>query len=290
MVRKLKLIPILLAATAGAIALFSMSGASAATTCPPFTVLHNDRIGSMSVPAGQYTITPKNLSCSSASQLFTRFLSDYDGILPGGWYTVSGPPKGFATTASNQSFTIKPGAVKPSGGTTTNGNCPGTFAVLHNDRVGSLYLPRGNYQIATKGLQCWFDTQKFAYFLNYDSAGKLPSPWKLNVGRQAFNRSPNHYFSVKYLNNKSGGGTYPYDAVTCANTYKVTKAATIEGVPFPVGSYYLNAFSTYSCDAAAKSFKQFLAAGAIPPAWAIEPQTASFISGNSGFEVEPVLK
>ncbi|MFM9022451.1 MAG: hypothetical protein ACKOK7_01680 [Solirubrobacterales bacterium] len=65
-------------------------------TCPgPFRVLHNDRIGKMSVPAGTYTISLLNtdvaltgLTCPVASSDFKYFLDyDYSDPLPSPWYT-----------------------------------------------------------------------------------------------------------------------------------------------------------------------------------------------------------
>ena len=73
--------------------------------CPGFfDVLHNDHIGSLSVPKDAYRITllrPNRLSCASASRLFTSFLQDFDGRLPSPWvlnsttgtFTTEGPTR-----------------------------------------------------------------------------------------------------------------------------------------------------------------------------------------------------
>ena len=66
--------------------------AAAVGACPSFRVLHNDRIGPASLPAGSYEVTPaagSGLSCAAASRLFTRFLEDYDGVLPRPWRVVA---------------------------------------------------------------------------------------------------------------------------------------------------------------------------------------------------------
>src|SRR5690242_19079655 len=57
------------------------------TTCPGFQVLHNDRIGAATFPAGKYTLTLQDstLNCKSSAALFARFLEDYDGVLPKPW-------------------------------------------------------------------------------------------------------------------------------------------------------------------------------------------------------------
>lgn len=58
-------------------------------TCPNlFSVLHDDRIGKLSVPKGKYQLTllaVGRLSCDRASKLFAKFLEDWDGVLPNGW-------------------------------------------------------------------------------------------------------------------------------------------------------------------------------------------------------------
>ncbi len=53
---------------------------------PTFQVLHNDHIGTAAVPAGTYTLTPfGGLTPARATQSFSRFLQDYDGVLPSPW-------------------------------------------------------------------------------------------------------------------------------------------------------------------------------------------------------------
>lgn len=276
-------------ATAALFAIFSTGGASAATACPAFTVLHNDKIGTMEVPAGQYTLVPKGITCAQASSLFTRFLSDWDGNLPGGWATkVSGSTKGFERTGTSQSFTLKPGAVKPSGGSTIkNGKCPGTFAVLHNDRIGDLKLRKGNYQITTTGLLCWFDVQKLALFLNQDESGRLPRPWTVDAEMMKISRTTNHYFTLKRVSTSGGGGHYPAHSTRCAGTFRVLNTTTIDGIQFVAGRYVINAFSSFSCSLASREFKKFLASGTLPANWSVNPQTGSFYSGNTGFQAEP---
>src|SRR5437763_740521 len=53
-------------------------GSSTGLACPfPFHVLHNDRIGALSIPAGYYRITrlaPLSPSCAASATLFARFL------------------------------------------------------------------------------------------------------------------------------------------------------------------------------------------------------------------------
>ncbi len=71
-----------LVALSAAPALAAPGARTAAATCPgTFTVLHADHIGSVPFPAGQYRIATNQLSCATASQLFSRFLEDYDGVI-----------------------------------------------------------------------------------------------------------------------------------------------------------------------------------------------------------------
>ena len=71
-----------LVAAISALVLVATAPASGAS-CPSFRVLHNDRIGGASLPAGSYqgTVEP-GLSCRSASQLFARFLAQPNGTPP----------------------------------------------------------------------------------------------------------------------------------------------------------------------------------------------------------------
>src|SRR4051812_28533612 len=74
--------------------------AGAATRCPAaFTVLHTDRVGSVSIPQDTYFLQPTGLSCSTASTLLGRFLDDFDGALPDGW-TTAATGRGFVNVAA----------------------------------------------------------------------------------------------------------------------------------------------------------------------------------------------
>ena len=53
-----------------------------------FTVLHNDRAGSASLPAGGYTVSSNNMDCGTASADFTSFLAGA-GKPIAGWNTTS---------------------------------------------------------------------------------------------------------------------------------------------------------------------------------------------------------
>jgi hypothetical protein len=171
------------------------ASAAPAAKCPTFQVLHNDRIGPAVLPAGTYNVhltRGSKLTCSKASSLFARFLEDFDGnIAP--WKLI---PKG-----TGKARFRKPGnpgfAVHRAGGRRhhqQNGRlghlCPGTFRVLHNDKIGPLFFPAGNYQIYIPRhsvIPCKTASSLFAGFLNHPS-GVLPGNWQMKSNRAVFFR------------------------------------------------------------------------------------------------------
>jgi hypothetical protein len=199
-----------LAVLATAVALFAAADrADAESKCPnTFRVLHNDHIGQLSLRAGTYRITVINkdkLSCQRASNLFTKFLQDFDGKLPGGW-KVKVNKSGFQKSPQIGFF------VKRLSGTGSDGGsgdrhpargeriCPGTFQVQHNDHIGRLQLPKGPYKITVihrKRISCGKATRLFAKFLQLPE-GNLPSTWKLDVQSATFMKKGAHRgFRVK---------------------------------------------------------------------------------------------
>jgi hypothetical protein len=200
------------ALVAAAITLFAATDRAdaAPTKCPnTFHVQHNDHIGKLNLPEGHYVITTKNvnkISCQRASDLFAKFLQDYDGNLPNGWKVLVSK-SGFRKTAQ-KAFFVK----RKSGGSGGAGRhpgrgekiCPGTFQVQHNDRIGKLKLPKGPYKITTINRQpeggrisCSRASDLFAKFLQHPM-GDLPSGWKLEVQSATFKKVGKHKgFRVK---------------------------------------------------------------------------------------------
>jgi hypothetical protein len=174
-----------LGAALAALALTATAPASAAP-CPSFRILHNDRIGPASFPAGSYEMTAESgLSCKAASQLFARFLEDYDGVLPKPWRIVA-KRSGVASFVNGNSagFTV---SLSSSGGGSGGGNnvlgklCPGSFTVNAASRVGPLLFPRGRYLVyipARSGISCRRASVLFTRFLAAPG-GTLPFPWRL---------------------------------------------------------------------------------------------------------------
>jgi len=87
-----------LGAALAALALAAVAPASAAS-CPTFRVLHNDRIGAASLPAGNYEVKVKaGLSCEEGSKLFARFRSASSVPAP----SPSMPARGSAPSSSSR--------------------------------------------------------------------------------------------------------------------------------------------------------------------------------------------
>lgn len=172
-----------LCAAVAALALTAAAPASAAS-CPTFRVLHNDRIGAASLPAGNYAVTVEpGLSCPASTQLLARFLADYDGVLPKPWRVVAeGSGKASFTRGSLPGFSIKQVEKASDGGNAAVGKlCPGTFTVNATSQVGPLSFPRGQYLIyipAKSGISCRRGSVLFTRFLAAPG-GTLPYPWRL---------------------------------------------------------------------------------------------------------------
>jgi len=183
--------------------------ADAAGKCPQFRVLHNDSISGVKFPAGPYNMVTSQLSCSQSTKYFQQWLAS--GRVAKGWTVklLSGERRRFTKVGTKVDFQATP-AAEPTPTPSPNGHtCPGTFRVLNNDRIGGMSLPRGNYTISllntdvgVTGLTCQVASNDFAYFLNNDWSGRLPSPWYANNSKRTFYRGTNAVgFSVKKVSN-----------------------------------------------------------------------------------------
>jgi hypothetical protein len=178
-----------------------------------FRVLHDDHVGSLALPRGNYRITifdSGRPGCAQASALFTRFLEDFDGHLPGGWRVdaanatfLRAPDLGFQVARVGGGG--EGDEATEGGGSGSHGAlfCPAPFRVLNNDRIGSLRLAKGSYSIVLlrrRGLACSQASQLFGRFLE-DFNGVLPAPWVLEPQTASFRRSASGAgFRVKPLN------------------------------------------------------------------------------------------
>jgi hypothetical protein len=185
-------------ALAAALLALAAGGASTAgaASCPSFRVVHNDRIGPATLPAGTYSVTSEDvgLSCSAASQLFARFLADYDGNLPAPWKVVpQGSGKATFTRADQGGFSVARTGGGEGGGNPLVGKlCPQPFTVNAGAKVGPLSFPKGRYllyQPAGTGITCNRAAVLFTRFLS--AGGQLPFPWKLKNQTATFYKSSN---------------------------------------------------------------------------------------------------
>jgi hypothetical protein len=195
-------------AAIGATALAAAPAQAAPLACAgTFSVLHDDTIGFVAVPAGSYQLTtldPSALSCASATAAFARFLQDFDGRLPSPWQ-LNALTGTFVRGNGPAAFEVAPvttPVTPPAGGSTTypTGNrCPGTFRVLHDDRVGRLRMPAGRYLITlgpSKPIGCAATSRALARFLA-DPAGRLPRAWRLAPATGTFSRNGVVAFRIK---------------------------------------------------------------------------------------------
>ena len=294
-----------------ALALPSASQA-APLRCPgTFQVLHDDHIGGMSLPAGPYVITvleSSRLSCDQASDLFRQFLEDYDGRLPRPWVANNTTRTFTRGSGSTTGFSV----VRSTGGGGGGGGrhpatglaCPGFFHVLHNDRIGRLRLPRGEYRITLlshRRMTCARASRYFTQFLQ-DFDGKLPSPWVLDVETGSFMRgSRNVGFRVKPTGNPpdptpgTGGAVFPPTGQRrCPGTFRVLNRDRIGRLRLRAGRYLITTLSSrLSCRSASRLFTQFLmdTDGRLPRPWVLTVRNATFRRGRGssrGFRVKPV--
>jgi hypothetical protein len=186
--------------------------AQSPTPCPAtFHVLHNDVIGDLKLPAGQYALAVDgvHVTCAQASHLFTQFLEDFNGVLPRPWsYSAVAVGEGVFTgrgtfavvrTAGPATPSGQPGPASAGGGSHGDLVCPGTFDVVHNDRIGRLRIPAGDYTITLLGgnLTCATAERFFAAFLKRPR-GNLPRRWVVLPRSAEFMRfSSHHGFRIK---------------------------------------------------------------------------------------------
>ena len=188
------------------------------TTCPGFKVLHNDRIGAATFPAGTYTVTLQDtsLNCKSSATLFARFLEDYDGDLPKPW-VVSNEGSGKAsflravTGGTIPGFAVELTAKSQGeGGTspTLGKLCPNTFTVNSTTVVGPLRFTKGAFLIylpAGSGISCNRASVLFTRFLG--AGGALPAPWKLLNQTATFYKPSNPKRSAFRIEPLNGSGS-----------------------------------------------------------------------------------
>jgi hypothetical protein len=188
-------------ALAALLAALALSGVAApkasAATCPSFRVLHNDRIGAAVLPAGNYTITTSaTISCTQGSAFFTRFLQDWDGVLPTPWRVVAqGSGKATFNRGGTFGFSVaRQGGEEEESGPSPSGRlCPQPFTVNIEKTIGPLFFAKGQYllyQPARTGITCRRASLLFTRFLGQPGTA-LPAPWRMRSQTATFFRVQN---------------------------------------------------------------------------------------------------
>jgi hypothetical protein len=286
--------PVAATALAAAVLLAGLAGRAPAQTpaaCPStFAVLHDDRIGALSLPQGDYAITvadPSRLTCADAADLLRQFLQDFDGTLPAPWRLD--PATATFTGPSGQGFSVAR-ASQPSGGgggshPASGTRCPATFDVLHNDRIGALRLPAGAYSItllAVGRLSCAQASARFTAFLQ-DYGGRLPGGWIVDPETGTFLRSALVGFRVKQVGPPAGGPTLP--GRRCGgDAFSIDFAHRFPGLRVRPGAYRIWVLAGgESCNRAAQQLGRLLdlAQGRLPRGWSVSAGTATFSRGGT---------
>jgi hypothetical protein len=286
------------------------TAAGTSTDCPLFTVLHDDKIGTLSLPAGVYSVTintKSTLKCAAASSLFAQFLQDFDGKLSGGWATNPTTATFSRSSPRSQSFTVKRvGASAPSGTSVTPSPiasvCPAVFQLSHDDHVGALAIPAGKYiidLIAADRMTCDQAASSLASFLQ-DYDGTLPRPWFVDTETATFlNGTVNDGFELEPLVGPAPSTTtfkLPGDGAPCPGTFTVQHDDKIGKLVVNQGPYLFVPLATspLTCDQTVTLIKQFLAApnNALPSPWVVSTKTGTFRKGKSSktaFRLKPAL-
>lgn len=284
------------------------AGAQATATCPStFEVLHDDTVGQLYFPRGHYTLTllsPGALSCAEAADLFRQFLEDWDGDLPRPW-VANAPAQTFTRGAGGTvGFSVAPaggGGGGGGGGHHPQGTaCPGTFQVLHNDRIGAFAIPKGNYRVTLLAVGRISCSQASAYLARFlqDYDGILPRPWFIDRETGTFLRgSRNVGFRLKRWVGPvtpSGGGSGRHPTGNrCPGTFRVLNTDSIGQLRLRKGPYRITLVGRgISCARASQLFASFLQdfEGTLPKPWRLNVQTATFTrggGGSPGFRVKP---
>jgi hypothetical protein len=188
------------AATALAVLALGASSAPAITpvSCPSFQVLHDDRIGPASLPAGAYrieTAPAAGLTCAAAAKLFARFLQDYDGNLPAPWRVVAeGSGKATFNRGGEARFSVSRSGRGGSEGSGEESSkalgalCSASFTVNSNVVLGSLTFAKGPYLLyipAGSGISCNRASVLFTRLLS-SPGGRLAAPWRLESQTATF--------------------------------------------------------------------------------------------------------
>ena len=166
------------------------AGTASAAVCPSFKVLHDDRIGTVVLPAGSYEVTTETgLSCQAASQLFARFLQDWDGNLPKPWRAVAeGSGKASFTRPGQSGFSVSRSGGEGGGNSELGRLCSDAYTVNAASNIGPLFFAKGQYLLyipTRSAITCRRAAVLFTRFLAAPG-GMLPPQWRMKSQTATF--------------------------------------------------------------------------------------------------------
>jgi len=179
-------------------------------------------------------------------------------------------------------------------------NCPGTFDVLHNDRIGNMQLPKGPYVITvldTTTMGCTEASRLFSDFLE-DWDGKLPRPWVVSNSTRTFRSGRGSSVGFRVTPDTNPNPPQPPAPPSrriCPGYFSVLHNDRIGSFNIPKGRYRITllSYTGVSCSQAVRYLQQFLQDfdGVLPRPWQLDPGTGTFSKGHRhvGFRIKPYV-
>ena len=180
------------------------------------------------------------------------------------------------------------------------GNCPGTFDVLHNDKIGAMQLPKGPYVITvldTATMGCTEAARLFSEFLE-DFDGKLPRPWVKSNSTRTFRAGSGGSVGFRVTpdsNPNPPTPPHPPSRRICPGYFEVLHNDRIGSFSIAKGRYRITLLSYrgVTCKQAVKLFQGFLQDynGVLKRPWILDSGTGTFTRGHRhvGFRIKPYV-
>ncbi len=177
--------------------------------------------------------------------------------------------------------------------------CPGTFEVLHNDRIGNMQLPKGPYVVTvleSSTMGCTEASQLFSQFLE-DYDGRLPRPWRKDDRTRTFRAgSSNVGFRVTPDTNPNPPTPpHPPSRRICPGYFEVEHNDRIGSFAIARGDYRITllSYAGLTCKGAVRLLQRFLQDydGVLPRPWLLDSGTGTFSRGHRhiGFRIKPYV-
>ncbi|MCU0313613.1 MAG: hypothetical protein MUC84_06075 [Solirubrobacteraceae bacterium] len=155
--------------------------------------------------------------------------------------------------------------------------CPGTFHVLHEDRIGALRLSAGQHRLAVNGaVTCPRAATLLAGFLE-DWDGRLPGGWRVNAAdREIVRGTSEDAIAI-------GDAPAPSGATACPQ-FSVLNDDRIGAVRLQSGRYTMRLLSRrLDCAQAARELHDFLFdTNGLPSPWVAEVAAANDVTFRRG--------